>query len=705
MAKIKFPNSNIKCLSELNNHIDKSTEDIEIEITEGVYFGNLVFDNLSHKVKMIAHGSVVFTGAKSVECNFKRYNSKIIVAEIDKDLTFERVMYRGENLIPARYPNYEKDELLNGVTTYDNLEKRLTNYNVKKGYLRSLHKHEWGGNSYYIKGVDNGRLQLKWLGDNNRGSDFKSDCVMAEYIFEELDSENEWYYDAENGLFYLYDDTTFEGKKTIDFLVISELVTIKNCHNGMIYLHGIEFSNTDRSMFKAVWKRYLRSDWAYNSISTIGIDNSDNIFIENCNFNNLGANCIGIFNNSTNISIKNCDFIDSFSNGVLVLGSPDSTYCSSSWDNHITIMESEEKKGAKCNDYPKNITIENCYFYNLGIMDKQSAAICLSLAYRTVIKNCTIHHLPRAGINISENAFGGNIIEGCDVFDCVRETGDHGPFNSWGRDRYWSLKRFNTTGKYGKIKKQFALADMLESNYIRNSRFVGERGFGIDLDDGSSNYIIEDNFCFNVGIKIREGFFRQIRNNTIINAPLDIHATFCKSDDVIENNKVFSSKPLAVIILNKGFNTKIANNYFYNASASNKNNKILKKQKNTWVDNYKLDLATIVQNDCYGVIGKPKPNFSFQSVKLESVIKNNKYGVFSEINDTIRSLTGSDNYEGIFVEKIKFISMLKKFAVKKGDIIKKVNDNAIDINTFNENIKNAKNITVYRNHSIIRLEK
>ena len=27
------------------------------------------------------------------------------------------------------------------------------------------------------------------------------------------------------------------------------------------------------------------------------------------------------------------------------------------------------------------------------------------------------------------------------VFDTVRETGDHGSFNSWGRDRYWSSDR------------------------------------------------------------------------------------------------------------------------------------------------------------------------------------------------------------------------------------------------------------------------
>ena len=42
--------------------------------------------------------------------------------------------------------------------------------------------------------------------------------------------------------------------------------------------------------------------------------------------------------------------------------------------------------------------------------------------------------------NISEGTFGGHVLEHCDVFDTVRETDDHGSFNSWGRDRFWQLE-------------------------------------------------------------------------------------------------------------------------------------------------------------------------------------------------------------------------------------------------------------------------
>ncbi len=47
---------------------------------------------------------------------------------------------------------------------------------------------------------------------------------------------------------------------------------------------------------------------------------------------------------------------------------------------------------------------------------------------------------PAPGINIGDGCWGGHVVEFCDVFDTVKETGDHGSYNSWGRDRYWGLE-------------------------------------------------------------------------------------------------------------------------------------------------------------------------------------------------------------------------------------------------------------------------
>ncbi len=59
------------------------------------------------------------------------------------------------------------------------------------------------------------------------------------------------------------------------------------------------------------------------------------------------------------------------------------------------------------------------------------------MAQGITIRHCSIYDVPRAGINFGDGCWGGHVIEFCDVFDTVKETGDHGSFNSWGRDRYW----------------------------------------------------------------------------------------------------------------------------------------------------------------------------------------------------------------------------------------------------------------------------
>ncbi len=75
-----------------------------------------------------------------------------------------------------------------------------------------------------------------------------------------------------------------------------------------------------------------------------------------------------------------------------------------------------------------------------GVVEKQATGVQISMSMGITIRHCSIYEASRAGINISEGTFGGHLIEFCDVFDTVRETGDHGSFNSWGRDRFWRLE-------------------------------------------------------------------------------------------------------------------------------------------------------------------------------------------------------------------------------------------------------------------------
>lgn len=126
--------------------------------------------------------------------------------------------------------------------------------------------------------------------------------------------------------------------------------------------------------------------------------------------------------------------------------------------------------------------------------------------------------MPRAGICIGDGTWGGHLIEYNHVRGTCRETGDHGPFNAWGRDRYWCLSQSHmpyTTGRSHDAGE--VTVDAMEPVIVRHNVFEDESGWGLDLDDGASHYEIYKNLCVGVSVKLREGAWRSISNNIWVN--------------------------------------------------------------------------------------------------------------------------------------------------------------------------------------------
>jgi hypothetical protein len=203
--------------------------------------------------------------------------------------------------------------------------------------------------------------------------------------------------------------------------------------------------------------------------------------------------------------------------------------------------------------YPRDCIVTDCLIYDIGQWEKQSAGVQISMARDITVSHCSIYKTPRAGINVSEGAFGAHIIEHNDVFDTVRETGDHGSFNAWGRDRFWHRDR-RITARWVTEHPDMPFWDCIKPIIIRNNRFRCDNGWDIDLDDGASNYIVESNLCLNGGIKLREGYGRTVRNNILVNNSIHPHVWYPKSGDIIEHNILFGRyRPIRVYDWGKSF--------------------------------------------------------------------------------------------------------------------------------------------------------
>jgi hypothetical protein len=485
---------------------------------------------------------VVISGGLKVTTQWSVSSGNIMVTTIAPNLTIDQLFLNGKRQILARYPNYDSSKILQGYAT-DCISParaaRWANVTEGPGYIRAIDGRLWGSCSFIITGKNgNGGVTYTFVNDNNRGNNMHVQYRMVENIFEELDSPGEWFYKKSTGQLYFYPPTGVNpNTATIELASQKELLRITGtATNKVKYItfNRCTFTHAHRTLFSGKFEGLLRGDWCVVRSGAIFIQDAENITIKHCFFDQLGGN--GIFMNAYNRNhyIYNNEFVDNGATCVQTVGLQSAVRTPSTWANNVNPI-ADNTPGPLTTDYPENIIIENNLMKNLGVFEKQTAGVNISMSHKIMVRHNTIFTSPRSVININDGTWGGHEISYNNGYDCVRETGDHGPFNSWGRDRFWATNQTNT---------QTAALDAIDVTTIHNNRFVGINKDGwhtIDLDDGSSYYTIYNNLMMEAGLKLREGFRRKAYNNITIIGRQGFHAWYTGSCDSISHNIVVPS--------------------------------------------------------------------------------------------------------------------------------------------------------------------
>src|SRR6185369_6499551 len=212
-----------------------------------------------------------------------------------------------------------------------------------------------------------------------------------------------------------------------------------------------------------------------------------------CVIDQAGGNAVFVNNYNRRVIVRGCHIAKAGGNGVAFVGSRDAARVPRDWkDRSQNFSNLDRKPGPKSDDYPSDCLVDDCLIYLSGRVEKQTAPVQIELAQDITIRHCSLYDVPRAGINIGDGCWGGHVIEFCDVFDTVKETGDHGSFNSWGRDRYWRPKVAEVNA-WVKEVPELPRLDAVAPTILRNNRWRCDHGWDIDLDDGSSFFIITNN--------------------------------------------------------------------------------------------------------------------------------------------------------------------------------------------------------------------
>lgn len=475
---------------------------------------------------------------------WKEYKNGIMQAKVEEELIPDQLFVNGKKQISARYPNFDPNiRIFNGYAADACSPERVKNWSSPAGgYLHAMHSREWGGYQYSIEGKDaKGELILKGGFQNNRQMGMHHTYRMVENIFGELDAEGEWYFDKETHTLYFYPPRELDLQTALFEVPQAENLFILKGKPGSPVRHvsvdHLELTQTLRTFMKTN-EPLLRSDWKIYRGGALIIENAEKCSVNGCYLHDIGGNAIFFSNYNRNHRVSQNHITRIGASAVCFVGSPDAVRSPLfEYGKSQTWEQMDKGTGPLTPDYPSDCLVDDNLIHSIGETEKQGAGIQLSMSARITIRNNSIYDLPRAGINVSEGTWGGHLIEGNDVFDTVLETGDHGSFNSWGRDRYWHPDR-NVMDEFAKEHPQMVFRDATETTVIRNNRWRCDHGWDIDLDDGSSNYHIYNNLCLHGGLKLREGFARTVENNIMVNNTFHPHVWFANSQDIFRHNIV-----------------------------------------------------------------------------------------------------------------------------------------------------------------------
>ena len=490
---------------------------------------------------------VISGGIRLEHLNWQPFTNGIFQTQVPADLQTEEIFINSERQILARSPNFDpKSQYFDGFAADAISPERVARWaDPTGGYFHAMHPARWGDFTWRITGKDtNNQVKLEGGWQNNRGAAAHRDIRFVENIFEELDAPGEWFLDSKTHTLYFYPPAGLDLKNAVvEATRLRTLVEFRGDETNSvkwITLRGLIFRQAGRTVMDTR-EPLVRSDWAIYRGGAIFFNGAEDCALEDSYIDQVGGNAIFVNNYNRRVAIRGTQIAKSGASGICFIGDPQSAH-SPLFNYYQThkLEEIDRTPGPKSNNYPADCLVDDCLIHLIGRVEKQTAGVEIDLAQNITVRHCSIYDMPRSGINIGDGCWGGHVIEFCDIFDTVKETGDHGSFNSWGRDRFWR-PNIDEVNAWVKQAPELPMLDVVKPIVLANNRWRCDHGWDIDLDDGSSNYIITNNLCLRGGIKNREGFGRMVENNIMVNNGYHPHVWYAESGDIFRRNIIWTA--------------------------------------------------------------------------------------------------------------------------------------------------------------------
>jgi hypothetical protein len=354
-----------------------------------------------------------------------------------------------------------------GVVYGAELSARVANWsNPSTGQVFAFHDGHWGSWAFDIRGVNTSAQAIlfgKGGHQEARGSGGGAEYYVSN-ILEELDDGNEFFVDY-TGTGSLY----FQPNMTVPKLfVASQLPCILSVTGTQshpvtnVEIDGLTFAHT-ASTFMRPYEVPSGGDWSVHRGGAVYLEGTRFTAVTRSTFTQLAGNALVVSNYNEAVDIAWNEFSWLGESGVVIIG-------------QVSGID-----GVSNTDVPRYTNVIGNLFTELGAFIKQTAGVVQFLSSQSFIAQNAIFNVPRAGINVNDGYHGGTSIVANAFFNTVRETGDHGPINSWDRIPY-----LVDTGNGPTLRP---LTNIIARNLLFNNY---ASVWPIDHDDGSAYY--EDSY-------------------------------------------------------------------------------------------------------------------------------------------------------------------------------------------------------------------
>ncbi|MBQ8551378.1 MAG: right-handed parallel beta-helix repeat-containing protein [Clostridia bacterium] len=309
-------------------------------------------------------------------------------------------------------------------------------------------------------------------------------------VFEALGTPGEYYITPDCSKIYY---VPAQGEVINGFVLMlstsEKLLAMDDCSD--ISFENIVFCGSDRDKMNVIRRH---SQAASDVPCAVDINDSSSISFTDCKFVNVGLSCIGIDNGSHHVDVCRCEF--SMIGGTAVYIKGDNLSDKDWVTTYPNVLHGIVNRVG--NNIMHDIRVVGCHIHNYGNIYRNACGITLKFAYNCEISGNEIHDGVYTGISCgwvwgyTPHATNHIKIENNHIYDIGKELlSDMGGIYTLGQQE----------------------GTVIRGNRIHDIKMYVYGGWGIYLDEGSSDITVERNICYDL---FEQPFHQHYGSNNLV---------------------------------------------------------------------------------------------------------------------------------------------------------------------------------------------